>query len=253
MYNLNNIKRVGLIHIAGGLVVVLVGVVVQGLSTGQWSSALGSNAISLLLFGVGWYVFGQLVMGQVFATLRKGLNFNNQPMKRFSTPPPLPRRFGMDYQTIEITAMLLAAILVGVVTVAVPSNGFSLGGFAGGWLMGGGFGRQRFVRKARQEELDQERTFYFSDGSVGPRTDLAFYEAQPGKRTHEEASLERENQPGKTTADIALPPGVRRRAGGGSPAKSGSPTRKRAKVGPLVSTPQSQPQPKNISSEEKPQ
>ncbi|MEI6046593.1 MAG: hypothetical protein WCS37_19755, partial [Chloroflexota bacterium] len=161
----------------------------------------------------------------------------NQPLKCLKTLPKSPSRLGLDYQAFEFLAMLLASGLVAVMTLLVSTgSGFSLGGFAGGWLIGGGFGRWRFGRKAQVEEREQERTFYFSDATIGPRTDLAFYELKPGKRTLAEVNAP--DKLVKTTLETALPPGVRRRVG--NEAKPGGSVRKRAKAVPLISTPQTQ-------------
>jgi len=244
MYNIAQIRRVGFIHIVGGVAVVLAGTAVETLAggaTADWFSLLTSNLIGFGLFGGGWYLFNRLVMGQMVNNLKKGLSFANQPMKRLADMPGPPRRFGQDYQVVEAGAMLLAAILVGIVTSFVSNNassGFSLGGFAGGWLVGGGFGRLRFVDRARAEQRGQEREFYFSDATIGPRTEISFYEAKPGKRTLEEVPPE-VKLPKVTSAD-SLPPGVRRRVG--SPNKAtGGPVRKRAKATPIVPVPPAAP------------
>lgn len=240
MYNLFQIRRVGLIHIVGGLVVALTGFLVEILFTGKTDlvGVLLSDLATLAVFGIGWYLFNQVVMGQTYSSLIKGLTFSREPMKRLKEPPIPARRMGMDFQTLEISAMVLAAVLVAIVTLLVGRGGsFSLGSFAAGWLLGGGLGRLRFFKKVSKQEQEQERTFYFSDTTAGPRTDLAFYEAKPGRRTLEEAQRQ-SNQPLKVTSDAALPPGVRRRAG--ETGKTGGGVRKQAKAAPIASNPKPQ-------------
>ncbi len=249
MYNLEQIKRVGLVHIGGGLLVALVGAISEGLFSPRpdWFNSFLYNISGLALFGFGWYIFNQFVMGQTYANLKKSRNYNNRPMQNTNSPANPPRRLGLDYQGIEIAAMLLAAVLVMGVNWLIKSgpdtssSGFSLGGFAGGWLIGGGFARLRFVRKSHALELEQERQFYFSDANVGPRTELAFYEEKPGKRTLEEVQLEAQketpkNLTAKTLAETATPPGVKRRAGSEvkSNTSSTNQIRKRAKIEPLI-------------------
>lgn len=238
MYNLFQIKQVGIIHIVGGVAVALAGFIVEAFfmsGKGEWFSVLTTTLVTLAVFGIGWHLFNQVVMGQTYANLLKGLSFNREPMKRLKEPPSPPRRLGLGYQATEIVAMLLAIVMVAIVTALVgKSGGFSLGGFAGGWLVGGGFGRIRWFGKVSRQEQEQERTFYFSDATAGPRTEMAFYEPKPGKRTLEEThQIAEKAKIAKTTDDAALPPGVRRRVG--NQGKNSGPVRKQAKVGPLVS------------------
>lgn len=249
MYSLNQLRRVGVIHIWGGVGVLLAGIIILGLvSSAGFAGALVSNLASLALFGVGWFMFNQLIMATTFSNLRKGVNLNNQPITRLKQIPYPPRRLGMDYVVFEITAMALAEFTVALVTFLVPTSGvFALGGFAGGWLMGSGFGKLRFVRKASAEEQSQERYFFFSDTTVGPKSEIAFYEEKPGKRTLEEAADP--ERAVKTTSESSLPPGVRRRAG--VEPKAAGPTRRRAKIEPLVSTPPAQNQPEDARNEPK--
>jgi hypothetical protein len=252
MYSLDQIRRVGFVYIGGAVAVSLAGFLTEVFVTGGqnvWVGILGSHLITLAVFGLGWFMFSQIVVGQTYGNVVNGRTFNGQPMERLKQIPDPPRRFGMDYFMVEVTAMVLAVVLVILVTALVgKSSGFPLAGFAGGWLLGGGFGRLRFPNKVHKQELEQERTFYFSDTSAGPRTDVAFYEEKPGKRTLEENRLSPEKIV-KTTTETALPPGVRRRAETGSAAGGkGSPTRKQAKATPLIPT--SKTQPKNKTGNE---
>ncbi len=215
MYNLDQIKRIGLIHIGGGILALLVGIISESLQVNNsFTRALFNDLLTFIIFSTGWYLFNQLVMGQTFSSLKKGLSVGNKPVKTLKELPPLPRRFGLDYQAIEILAMVFALLLVGGLTTWIGENGgLSLGGFAGGWLIGGGLGRLRFVRKSLKEEQDQGRRFYFSDGTAGPRTELAYYETLPGPRTREQMEKASNPKPANSTLQEALPPGVKRRAG----------------------------------------
>ena len=221
MYRLEDIKRVGQIFIGGGVVTLLLGLIAQ-LAVGFEPGAIViNNLIYFALFGIGWFIFNQLVMSSVFNKLVD--EAKRRQLKRLDAPLTLPPlgRWGQPFQQIELAFMALWAISVGVVQLLLGQNlSVPIAGVAGGWLVGGGAGRLRFFRIIGREQRDQQRLFYFSDASLGPATTVAYYTDQPD----EAADAPVEVPTSSTTAN--LPPGIKRR-GDGLTASTSSPTRRK--------------------------
>src|SRR5262249_24617342 len=147
-----------------------------------------NNVLYFGLFAFGWFMFNQLVMAALYNkivddTKRAKLTRLNSLMDDFP-----PGRWGQSFRRVEIGLMAVWGFSIIILQFALGNNlTLALGGLAGGWLVGGGFGRLRFVKKIRQEETDQESRFYFSDATLGPRTEIAYYTTRPLEGTPVEA------------------------------------------------------------------
>ena len=214
MYRLEDLRRVGWIHLYGGMVTVIAGIIAQIGVGFPYDRTIANNFIYYVLFGVGWFLFNQLVMAGVYKKLlpeqkRARLSRLTAPV---TTPPT--GRFGLSFVRNELVYMAIWAVSVVIIQFLLGQNlTLAIGGFAGGWLVGGGLGRLRFSAKVKEEEAEQGVQFYFGDSMLGPSTSIAFYSEKP----EDQAIPVADRAEAVTTAGSSLPPGVKRRAVPGSP------------------------------------
>lgn len=205
MYKLDNIQQVGWIQISGGIATMLAGIVAQIITGLAPDQVAINNVLYFGLFAFGWFMFNQLVMATLYNKIvddakRAKLTRLTSPMDDLP-----PGRWGQSFRRVEIGLMVIWVLSIVILQFALGANlTLALGGLAGGWLAGGGIGRLRFVKKLRQEETDQESRFYFSDATLGPRTEIAYYTTRPVEDVPVEAVA--------PTSQTSLPPGVKRRA-----------------------------------------
>lgn len=209
MYRLEDLRRVGWIHLIGGMITLVAGIVAQTVVGFRFDQVIANNFIYYILFAVGWFLFNQIVMASVYKKLLP--EQKRAKLVRLSSPvttPPMGR-FGMSYFRMELSYMVVWALSVVILQFLLGGNlTLPLGGFAGGWLVGGGLGRLRFASKVTLEEAEQGVKFYFGDSMIGPSTTLAFYSQKP----EDQAIPTAEMAGAVAAAASSLPPGVKRRA-----------------------------------------
>ncbi len=210
MYRLKDLRRIGWINIGGGLATTLTGLIAQLIVGFNPLGVLINNFSALLLFMFGWFMFNQIVMASVYNKLVDA--GGRAKLTRLATPLETPPagRWGQSFDRLEIGLMAVWAGSVLVVQLLLGAN-FTLpmGGLAGGWLAGGGIGRLRFAAKLGQEQTEQQRTFYFTDTALGPRTEIAFYSARPDETQPVGSPMAAASG---ILGPTVLPPGVKRRA-----------------------------------------
>lgn len=227
MYKLEHIRIVGWINLVGGMLTLIAGVIAQAVVGFRWEAVLTNNVIYYVMFGLGWFIFNQLVMAGLFKKL--ATDEERAKLTRLDKPyeGQPPGRWGQSYVVIEAGLMAIWVLSVlGLQLLLGTAFTLPIGGFAGGWLVGGGLGRLRFVGKIRLEETEQQRRFYFGDAWLGPRTSVSYY----SERADE---IQPVGEPAPITSQTSLPPGVKRRAvvaGSGSATKPDEVKRKQPPV-----------------------
>jgi len=189
MYIVKQIRSAANSHIIGGLIAVVVGIISQYLaetSTNPNPDLFGiavNHLITLVIFGIGFLLLHTVGSSTIYQQMVKGQGSKGQLLLRLKNQPDLgSRKPGLNASTLDLAGMFFAIVLIFVVTVLLQNKGgIPLGGFVGGWLIGNAANQFRFSSKVAEEQIEQGRIFYFSDASIGPRTQVSYFQVDPTK------------------------------------------------------------------------
>lgn len=173
MYSIKEIRTSANFHLVGSIVAVVAGIVSQlvAIPNADVSSIVLGNLLTMAAFGLGFFL---LQMGGSSNVLRSVTNSEGTAL---DNPPPIVKlRLGVNSFSIDIGGMILAIIVMVVLNLLFGANlSVALGGFVGGWLIGVMANQRRAAIKIVDEQMRQQRLFYFTDPGLGPRTQMAYF------------------------------------------------------------------------------
>ena len=176
MYQLSNLRWINNFAVGIAVAMLLLGTMVQLLL----GFAVGSVLVNALLyfgfFAVGAFLLYRWMLASLLTRLK---NVTKWPgLAASPAGPPLERYTRQPFPRPQVVVLICWLIVVGLCQW-LPGAALTLplGALAGGWFFGWSLSRWFFIRIAQQLEVTEQCAFYFSDSSLGPRTEMAYYRA----------------------------------------------------------------------------